>query len=164
MYIRGVRVRVPYSDIHTAWATVLLFRLKAIPEPDVRNSKIAVPLFCYVPCYREPILSKRGKTCEAVRAGKQLNRLTKMKKKFFLGGALVAMSMSAMFVACSDQNEPTNGCKCVVKAYGVESNITVTLDEMKQVYDVSTCNALASKYQSTASATGMNMSVSCTAY
>ena len=55
-----------------------------------------------------------------------------MKKKFFLVGALVAMSMSAMFVACSDQNEPTNGCKCVVKAYGVESNITVTLDEMKQ--------------------------------
>ena len=89
-----------------------------------------------------------------------------MKKKFFLVGALVAMSMSAMFVACSkdDKNEPTNGCKCVVKANGVESNITVTLDEMKQYYDVSTCNALASKYQSPASAAGMNMSVSCTAY
>ena len=87
-----------------------------------------------------------------------------MKKKFFLIGALVAMSMSAMFVACSGKNEPTNGCKCVIKANGVESNTTVTLDEMKQYYGVSTCDALASKYQSPASAAGMNMSVSCTAY
>jgi len=70
---------------------VLLFGLKAIPEPDVRNSKIAVPLLLYLSGHtdtgyrffvmslgnREPLLSKRGKTCEAVRAGKQSNHLIK---------------------------------------------------------------------------------------
>ena len=39
-----------------------------------------------------------------------------MKKKFFLVGALVAMSMSAMFIACSknDQNTASDGCDVAV--------------------------------------------------
>ena len=44
-----------------------------------------------------------------------------MKKKFFLIGALVAMSMSVMFVACSknDQNTASDGCDCTINdGYG----------------------------------------------
>ena len=42
-----------------------------------------------------------------------------MKKKFFLVGALVAIAMSAMFVACSDKNGASDGCDCTIRdSYG----------------------------------------------
>lgn len=92
-----------------------------------------------------------------------------MKKKIFLVGALVAMSMSAMFVACSkdDKNAPTtptNGCTCTFRYDGETETDSLPFEEIKQIYDVSTCEAFASRYQSEARANGMDMSVSCTAY
>ena len=87
-----------------------------------------------------------------------------MKKKFFLVGALVAMSMSAMFVACSGQNEPTNGCKCTFRFDGETKTDSFPFEEIKQIYDVSTCEAFASQYQAEERANGVDMSVSCTAY
>ena len=55
-----------------------------------------------------------------------------MKKKFFLIGALVVMSMSAMFVACGGKNEPAdpeyvNGCRCeIVDEYTTAIGTTVS--------------------------------------
>ena len=86
-----------------------------------------------------------------------------MKKKFFLVGALVVMSMSAMFVACN-QNTPTNGCKCTFKHNGETDSNTITLAEMKEYYNVTSCGALASAVEKEAKAAGESISVSCSAY
>ena len=87
-----------------------------------------------------------------------------MKKKFFLIGTLVAMSMSVMFIACSSKNAPTNGCTCTFRYDGETETGSIPIEDIKNYYNVSTCEAFASKYQSEARANGMNMSVSCTAY
>ncbi len=78
--------------VHTAWATVLLFGTKGNTRASDSgtaivqsrfvlylsgNTDAGYRFFVMSHGYREPILSKRGKTCEAVRAGKQLNYLTK---------------------------------------------------------------------------------------
>jgi len=65
-----------------------------------------------------------------------------MKKKFFLIGALVAMSMSAMFVACNE-NKPTNGCKCAITFKGEDMGTeTIDLAQMNE-WKVSTCSEVA---------------------
>lgn len=75
-----------------------------------------------------------------------------MKKKIFLVCALVAMSMSAMFVACSKKNEPAaptttpttvTGCNCtIIDAYGDMDKLYVDYSDMKNIYGVSTCSEL----------------------
>lgn len=73
-----------------------------------------------------------------------------MKKKFFLIGALVVMSMSAMFVACGGKNEPeyVNGCRCeifdeITTASGVTTRSTTVgeypLDLTLQADGIFTC-------------------------
>ena len=65
-----------------------------------------------------------------------------MKKKFFLVGALVAMSMSAMFVACNN-NAPANGCKCAITFKGEDMGTeTIDLQQMKE-WNVATCSEVA---------------------
>lgn len=65
-----------------------------------------------------------------------------MKKRFFLIGALVVMSMSAMFVACN-QNPPTNGCICTATSRdGEKEIISYTLEDMIVYEEVSTCGEL----------------------
>ncbi len=67
-----------------------------------------------------------------------------MKKKFFLIGALVAISMSAMFVACNNTNEPTNGCYCTIReSDGTEDRQHFSKMDMADV-GATTCEALAS--------------------
>ncbi len=68
-----------------------------------------------------------------------------MKKKFFLIGALVAMSMSAMFVACGGKNEPAgpeyvDGCKCDIVDEIKMDNIT-TWETTNAEYTMSQLNA-----------------------
>lgn len=70
-----------------------------------------------------------------------------MKKKFFLVGALVAMSMSAMFVACSKDEKQENELKgCTCEYYIPEMGATETsyfpLSEMKSQYGANTCAEL----------------------
>lgn len=71
-----------------------------------------------------------------------------MKKKFFLIGALVAMSMSAMFVACSknDQNgaDELKGCTCeyYIPEMGATDTSYFSLSEMKSQYGANTCAEL----------------------
>ena len=64
-----------------------------------------------------------------------------MKKKFFLIGALVAMSISAMFVACN-QNTPTNGCVCTMTYEGQKMTERLTFEDMVDYYNVTTCSEL----------------------
>lgn len=64
-----------------------------------------------------------------------------MKKKFFLVSALVAMAISAMFVACN-QNTPTNGCICTYTEEGQKQTIRITFEEMVDYYNVTTCAEL----------------------
>lgn len=88
-----------------------------------------------------------------------------MKKKFFLIGALVAMSMSAMFVACSknDQNgaDEFKGCTCEYydPSDGSSWNEFFSASEMKSQYGASSCSALASAIQ--ADSFGGDFSVRC---
>lgn len=70
-----------------------------------------------------------------------------MKKKFFLVGALVAMSMSAMFVACSKDEKQENelkGCTCeyYIPEMGATDTSYFSLSEMKSQYGASTCAEL----------------------
>ena len=87
-----------------------------------------------------------------------------MKKKFFLIGALVVMSMSTMFVACN-QNTPTNGCKC---SYYEEGELTgtyrVTLAMMKEGYGITTCTALEAAFLEEAGGAVEGVDVMCEAY
>lgn len=69
-----------------------------------------------------------------------------MKKKFFLVGALVAMSMSAMFVACSSKNEASDlsstRCICtVVDSYGDSTTESFDLADANARWGVSSCSA-----------------------
>ena len=69
-----------------------------------------------------------------------------MKKQIFLVGALVAIAMSSMFVACADKNAPTSvdGCSCsVTDEYGDKETISYSKSEMEDYYDVKTCEKLA---------------------
>ena len=86
-----------------------------------------------------------------------------MKKKFFLVGALVVMSMSAMFVACNE-NTPANGCECTITEMGESRTERVTLAEMKENANVTTCSALVSETEKQIKAMGVSASVSCKAY
>lgn len=70
-----------------------------------------------------------------------------MKKKFFLIGALVLMSMSAMFVAC-EGNKPENGCICTVTPKeGEKETMRMTFEDMVDYYGVTTCSELNSELQ-----------------
>lgn len=64
-----------------------------------------------------------------------------MKKKIFLVGAFVALSMSVMFVACN-QSTPTNGCICTITEAGQKQTIRVTFEDMVDYYNVTTCAEL----------------------
>ena len=83
-----------------------------------------------------------------------------MKKKVFLIGALVALSMSAMFVACNN-NAPVQGCTCTIKESG-EPAVTdyFTLQEMAG-YGATTCSGFASALQGAYASHGMYATVSC---
>lgn len=86
-----------------------------------------------------------------------------MKKKFFLIGALVAMSMSAMFVACNGNN-PTNGCKCTATYDGETRTESITLAEMKEEFGITSCAELATIQKQQAELQGISASVTCSAY
>lgn len=74
-----------------------------------------------------------------------------MKKQIFLVSALVAIAMSSMFVACADKNQPSNdsdsdsidGCSCTLVYDGEKETYSFSLSEMKEIYDVRTCERLA---------------------
>jgi len=82
-----------------------------------------------------------------------------MKKKFFLIGALVVMSMSAMFVACNG-NSPSNGCSCTASYQGETETQSISLAEMKE-RGWSTCADVTNYLRANAIP---GVSVSCTAY
>lgn len=70
-----------------------------------------------------------------------------MKKQIFLVGALVAIAMSSMFVACADKNnkepEVINGCTCSFAYPGEATEVeTISYSEMKASYGVTSCSAL----------------------
>lgn len=70
-----------------------------------------------------------------------------MKKKFFLIGALVAMSMSAMFVACSkdDKNGASDRCICTVVEYdGSSTTESFSMSDAKARWGegIGSCSAI----------------------
>ena len=65
-----------------------------------------------------------------------------MKKRFFLIGALVAMSMSAMFVSCKDKNEVSDGCNCTITESDASGNEHFSKSDMEAM-GASTCGELA---------------------
>ena len=69
----------------------------------------------------------------------QDNKYSSMKKKFFLIGALVAISLSVTFIACADA--PLIGCECSVRLADGQSTtpLMFTRQEMKDQYGVSSC-------------------------
>ena len=84
-----------------------------------------------------------------------------MKKKFFLIGALVAMSMSAMFVACNGKNEPTNGCTCTIReSDGSQSREYFSKMDMAEV-GATTCGELASAVRGMYGSQGMSVTIMC---
>ena len=83
-----------------------------------------------------------------------------MKKKFFLIGALVAMSMSAMFVACEKDNGLSKGCTCTTYEGGETTTDYISPTEMMG-YGASTCSALASALQGAYLSHGISASVTC---
>lgn len=71
-----------------------------------------------------------------------------MKKQIFLVGALVAIAMSSMFVACADKNAPTptsvDGCSCsITYEDGDKETVSFSKSEMEDDYDVKSCEKLA---------------------
>lgn len=69
-----------------------------------------------------------------------------MKKQIFLVGALVAIAMSSMFVACADKNAPTSvdGCSCsITYEDGDKETVSYSKSEMEDYYDVKSCEKLA---------------------
>lgn len=89
-----------------------------------------------------------------------------MKKKFFLVGALVAMSMSTMFIACSknDQNTPSDGsdgCNCTIReSDGSQSREYFSKMDMAEV-GATTCGELSSAIRGMYGSHGMNVTVLC---
>lgn len=86
-----------------------------------------------------------------------------MKKKFFLIGALVAMSMSAMFVACNNKsNEQVEGCTCTVTDRdGYGNTFYLNFVEMA-AYGARTCNELAAALRAAHAVTGNDVpTVNC---
>jgi hypothetical protein len=87
-----------------------------------------------------------------------------MKKKFLLVSVLVAMSMSAMFVACSGKNEPSsssiNGCTCMIRDSDGSSNEYFSKADMADV-GATTCGELASAIRGMYGSHGMSVTVSC---
>ena len=84
-----------------------------------------------------------------------------MKKKFFLIGALVAMSMSAMFVAC-EGSKPANGCICTVTDKdGEKETNRITFEDMVDHYGATTCSELNTKLKDYIPASA---SVACKGY
>lgn len=83
-----------------------------------------------------------------------------MKKKFFLVGALVAISLSVTFIACADA--PLIGCECSVRLTDGQSTtpLMFTRQEMKDQYGVSSCVDLAKSLLGQYSGGTVN----CTAY
>ncbi len=72
-----------------------------------------------------------------------------MKKKFFLVGALVVMSMSAMFVACSkdDKNGASDSTRCictVVDSYENSTTESFSMSDAKAKWgeDIGSCSAI----------------------
>ena len=75
-----------------------------------------------------------------------------MKKQIFLVGALVAVAMSSMFVACADKNTPDDktkvvaGCTCTYQAEGEErETFEIGLNDMPN--GITTCDGFAEYYQ-----------------
>lgn len=70
-----------------------------------------------------------------------------MKKQIFLVGALVAIAMSSMFVACADKNVPTptsiDGCSCSLTSEGEKETFSLTMSEIEEQYGVKSCEKLA---------------------
>lgn len=87
-----------------------------------------------------------------------------MKKKFFLIGALVAMSMSAMFVACNSKNEPINGCNCTRRSGSLEGHEKISFATMQEKYGVSTCAELAKILKVQMANEAPNATVTCVGY
>lgn len=84
-----------------------------------------------------------------------------MKKKFFLVGALVVMSMSAMFIACSGKNEPVNGCNCTIReSDGSQSREYFSKMDMAEV-GATTCSELASAIRGMYGSQGSSVTVIC---
>ena len=65
-----------------------------------------------------------------------------MKKKFLLVGALVAIAMSAMFVACSNKNEVKDGCDCTIRESDAAGTEHWSKSDM-ELQGVTTCGELA---------------------
>ena len=88
-----------------------------------------------------------------------------MKKKFFLVGALVTMSMGAMFVACNGKNEPSSssntGCNCMIReSDGSQSNEFFSKMDMADV-GATTCGEMASAIKGMYGSHGMSATVIC---
>ena len=84
-----------------------------------------------------------------------------MKKKFFLIGALVAMSMSAMFVACEKKdNGLEKGCNCTFYEEGETWTEYISPAEMMN-YGATSCSALASALQGAHRSHGITVSINC---
>lgn len=74
-----------------------------------------------------------------------------MKKTMFFVSAIVALSMGMMFTACSNDDEPTNGCKCTFKFEGESFTENFRSEEIEELSDYygfkNTCSGFESWYK-----------------
>jgi len=88
--------------------------------------------------------------------------------------AVVAMAMSVMFVACKDKNSPSggddsgsggsiSGCSCTVYEDGEKVGTEkITIEQMEEYYDVTTCSKLQSIVNNELEEEGISMR--CSSY
>ena len=82
-----------------------------------------------------------------------------MKKTMIFVSAVVVMAMGAMFVACSNNNAPVNGCRCTMTIEGQSQTREITVDEMDR-YGYKTCGDIYNAWKES----GTPGSFYCNAY
>ena len=107
-----------------------------------------------------------------------------MKKNFLFVGAMIAMfaiGMSTVLVSCEkdtekssrsadddddeDEDEDIKGCKCTVMFEGESDTEKISLEDMEDYYNVSTCSALEKAITRAAREEGVDdFSISCKSY
>lgn len=79
-----------------------------------------------------------------------------MKKTMLFVSAVVVMAMSAMFVACSNNNAPVNGCTCTLSYQGQTETQSITLAEMQE-NGWKTCGDIVAAFNQEAAGSGVSM-------
>lgn len=79
-----------------------------------------------------------------------------MKKTMIFVSAVVVMAMGAMFVACSNNNAPVNGCTCTHSYQGETDTESITLAEMQE-YGWKTCGDIVASFNQAMAGSGASM-------